>query len=135
MVEDESTVRANFVPNAARQRLAAFGLAPGALGFGCSPHTHRSSTVCALARQKQAPLWCVGHLVYSEGNLVNAFIKGEENPVECKVELARRPAIPARNLLWRGQEDDPRKLRQDEEDLYFKRWYERRIRQHKAGDP
>ena len=27
------------------------------------------------------PLWCLGHLVYSEGNLVNKFIKGEANPV------------------------------------------------------
>ena len=27
------------------------------------------------------PLWCVGHLAYSEGNLVSALIKGEANPV------------------------------------------------------
>ena len=27
------------------------------------------------------PLWCIGHLAYSEGNLVSAFIQGEKNPV------------------------------------------------------
>ncbi len=26
------------------------------------------------------PIWCVGHLAYSEGNLVNVFILGQENP-------------------------------------------------------
>lgn len=27
------------------------------------------------------PMWCLGHLTYSEGNLVSTFIKGETNPV------------------------------------------------------
>jgi hypothetical protein len=27
------------------------------------------------------PLWCVGHLAFSEGNLVQVFIKGEANPL------------------------------------------------------
>ena len=27
------------------------------------------------------PMWCLGHLVYSEGNLVNGLCKGEANPV------------------------------------------------------
>ena len=27
------------------------------------------------------PMWCLGHLVYIEGNLVNGLCKGEENPV------------------------------------------------------
>lgn len=26
------------------------------------------------------PMWCVGHLAYSEANLVNVLIKGEEHP-------------------------------------------------------
>ncbi|MBL4884272.1 MAG: DinB family protein [Planctomycetaceae bacterium] len=27
------------------------------------------------------PMWCVGHMAYSEANLVSALIKGEENPL------------------------------------------------------
>ena len=27
------------------------------------------------------PLWCIGHLTYSEGNLVHAMVQGEANPV------------------------------------------------------
>ncbi|MDH3717701.1 MAG: DinB family protein [Planctomycetota bacterium] len=27
------------------------------------------------------PLWVLGHLAFSEGQLVNAFVKGEENPL------------------------------------------------------
>ena len=26
-------------------------------------------------------MWCVGHLAYSEGNLINGFVGGEENPL------------------------------------------------------
>ena len=33
------------------------------------------------------PLWCLGHLVYSEGNLVHKYIKGEANPVAEWAEL------------------------------------------------
>ena len=28
------------------------------------------------------PLWCLGHLAYSEGNLVHKLCQGKENPVE-----------------------------------------------------
>lgn len=27
------------------------------------------------------PMWCVGHLAYSEANIVSTLIKGEENPL------------------------------------------------------
>ncbi len=33
------------------------------------------------------PLWCIGHLAYSEGNLVNGMIQGQPNPLADWAEL------------------------------------------------
>lgn len=33
------------------------------------------------------PLWCLGHLAYSEGNLIHKFCMGKENPVADWAEV------------------------------------------------
>ena len=33
------------------------------------------------------PLWCIGHLAYSEGNLVSSYIKGQSNPLADWAEV------------------------------------------------
>ena len=33
------------------------------------------------------PLWCLGHLIYAEGNIVGKYAKGEANPVAEWAEL------------------------------------------------
>lgn len=40
------------------------------------------------------PLWCLGHLVYAEGNLVHKYIKGEPNPMAEWEELFGQGTTP-----------------------------------------
>ena len=40
-------------------------------------------------------LWCVGHLAYSEGNLVGVFIKGQANPVADWEHLFNQGTTPS----------------------------------------
>ncbi len=40
------------------------------------------------------PLWCIGHLAYSEGNLINVFIKGQANPVADWQDLFGQGSTP-----------------------------------------
>jgi hypothetical protein len=42
-------------------------------------------------------LWCLGHLAYSEGSLINELVKGESNPIAewaCSVRDRSRPTTP-----------------------------------------
>ena len=41
------------------------------------------------------PLWCVGHLAYSEGNLVHCFIRGETNPLADWADLFGQGSQPS----------------------------------------
>ena len=41
------------------------------------------------------PLWCIGHLAYSEGNLVNQYIKGETNPLADWEKLFGQGSTPS----------------------------------------
>jgi len=41
------------------------------------------------------PLWCVGHLAYSEGNLVHRFIRGETNPLADWADLFGQGSQPS----------------------------------------
>jgi len=40
------------------------------------------------------PLWCVGHLAYSEGNLVNHYIQGNANPLADWADLFGQGSQP-----------------------------------------
>ena len=40
------------------------------------------------------PLWCLGHLIYSEGNLVAALCQGQENPNAAWEELFGQGSTP-----------------------------------------
>ena len=43
------------------------------------------------------PLWCIGHMAYAEANLVNVFIKGEQNPLAQWQSLFDMGSTPSAN--------------------------------------
>jgi len=49
--------------------------------YGLAEDMKDSPTTSPTPNGGNHPLWCVGHLVYSEGNLICKYVQGGENPV------------------------------------------------------
>lgn len=51
----------------------------------------------ATANGGNHPLWCVGHLVYAEANLISVMCKGEEHPLANWKDLFDAGSTPSEN--------------------------------------
>jgi predicted metalloprotease with PDZ domain len=77
-------------------------------------------------------------MAHRPGEVVRLGLRraGEPALIERQVKLVRRPPIPdmAQLFLLPGQEQpDPARLKIEEEDRFFKQWYDRRLADHRAG--
>jgi hypothetical protein len=57
-----------------------------------------SPTAFPTANGGNHPLWVLGHLTYSEGNLVNEFVLGKTNPVAQWKEIFGQGSEPVADL-------------------------------------
>jgi hypothetical protein len=62
--------------------------------MGLAADAKQVATTAPTPKGGNHPLWCLGHLTFSEGNLVHKYIKGQANPMAEYAELFDQGTTP-----------------------------------------